>query len=404
MKARTISGRIPALSCFALAVAVAACGKEPEKAAAPPPEPAVLLTEVGFAELPGWREDRVGAALPALRLSCGSFLKQPDERPVGPEAMGGQVADWRAPCEAVAALPDGDDAAARALLERWFRPFRVAAPDSDLGLFTGYYEAELRGSLKRDERFRWPLYRRPGDLISVDLGRFRADLAGERILGRVRGAQLVPYFPRAEIDQGILAGRDLELLWADDPVDVFFLHVQGSGQVLLPDGRRMRVGFAASNGLPFYAIGRALIQEGQIPRGQMSMQGIRDWLRANPEKASEVMSRNARYIFFREIDGAGPVGAQGLPLTAGRSLAIDSALLPLGVPVWLDTTWPASERPLQRLMVAQDVGGAIKGAVRGDVYWGSGEAALAQAGKMKQQGRYYIFLPETVAERRRTTS
>ena len=136
----------------------------------------------------------------------------------------------------------------------------------------------------------------------------------------------------------------------------------------------------------------------------MSMQGIRDWLRDNPGKAAEVMGRNARFIFFREIDGAGPIGAQGLPLTTGRSLAIDSSLLPLGVPLWLDTTWPASERPLRRLMVAQDVGSAIKGAVRGDFYWGSGEAALAQAGRMKQQGRYYIFLPESVAERRRTTS
>ena len=207
-----------------------------------------------------------------------------------------------------------------------------------------------------------------------------------------------------EIDAGALAGRGLELLWAADPVDAFFLHVQGSGRVIFPDGRVQRVGFAGSNGHSFYAIGRALIEEGIVSREESSMQKIRDWLRANPDKAREVMQRNARYIFFRTIDGDGPIGAQGVPLTPGRSLAVDSSLLPLGVPLWLDTTWPATDKPLRRLMVAQDVGSAIKGAVRGDFFWGSGEPALEQAGRMKQTGRYYLLLPKPVAERRETAS
>jgi membrane-bound lytic murein transglycosylase A len=234
----------------------------------------------------------------------------------------------------------------------------------------------------------------------VNLGRFRADLQGERIVGRVAEGELVPYYSRAEIDGGALDGRNLELLWATDPVDVFFLHVQGSGRVRLPDGAARRIGFAATNGLDFYAIGRALLDEGQISREQASMQAIRDWLRAHPDRAAEVMQRNARYVFFRWIEGDGPIGSQGVALTPGRSLAVDPAFLPLGVPVFLDTTWPGSDRPLRRLMVAQDTGGAIKGPIRGDVFWGAGEAALAQAGRMKQDGRLYLLLPKAVAARR----
>jgi len=172
----------------------------------------------------------------------------------------------------------------------------------------------------------------------------------------------------------------------------------------LPDGRALRVGFAGSNGRPFYAIGRALIDEGVVSRERASMQAIRDWMRANPARANEIMHRNERFIFFRLIEGEGPIGAQGVPLTPARSLAVDPAFLPLGVPLWLDTTWPASEKPLRRLMVAQDTGSAIKGPVRGDFFWGSGEPALEQAGRMKQTGRYWLLLPKPVAERRARAS
>lgn len=396
-----------------LAGLLAACNgeappEEAEQAEKPAPEaaapPVLLLEPVAFTDLPGWADDEVAAALPALRRSCGRLAGQPDDRPLGPDALAGTVADWRAPCAALEQVPPGDDAALRSLLEQSFRPFAVSNAGQREGLFTGYYEAELKAAAAPDAPGATPLYRVPDDLVTVDLALFRADLKGERLVGRVEGGRLVPYPTRKDIDAGALAGRGLELLWAADPVDVFFLHVQGSGRVVLPDGSVRRVGFAGSNGHPFYAIGRALIEEGIVSREESSMQKIRDWLRANPEKAQEIMQRNARYIFFRPIDGEGPIGAQGVALTPGRSLAVDSSLLPLGVPLWLDTTWPATDRPLRRLMVAQDVGSAIKGAVRGDFFWGSGEPALEQAGRMKQTGRYYLLLPTPVAERRQTAS
>ena len=244
----------------------------------------------------------------------------------------------------------------------------------------------------------------PDDLVTVDLQRFSPDLAGKSVVGRVETGKLVPYHDRAAIDEGVLDGRELELIWLDDPVDAFFLHIQGSGKVLFEDGSVTRVGYAGSNGLKFYAIGRALIDEGKVPRNEASMQSIRDWLRANPAAGREVMQRNGRYIFFREVIGDGPIGAQGVPLTPGRSMAIDRSLLPLGAPFWLDTTWPGTDRPLRRLVVAQDVGSAIKGPVRGDLFWGAGEAALEYAGGMKQNGSYYLLLPKAVAERRGGTS
>ncbi len=383
------------------ALLLAACEKKP-----PVEVPdQLLLIPTTYEALPGWGEDTVAEAVPALVRSCARLLGQPDARPVGPGGGGlaGTVADWRPVCAAVGALPAGDDAAARAVLEAWFAPFKATYNDRDSGLFTGYYEAELRGALVPDGKYRFPLYRKPADLITVDLGAFRADLQGQ-IFGRVDGERLVPYFTREEIERGAIDGETTALLWSDDPVDVFFLQVQGSGQVTLPDGTMRRVGFAASNGLEFYPIGRALLDEGKVSRDNASMQAMRAWLRAHPTEAAEIMRRNARYIFFRWIDGDGPIGAQGVALTPGRSLAVDPAYLPLGVPVFLDTTWPGTDRPLRRLLVAQDTGSAIKGPLRGDFFWGAGEAALAEAGRMKQSGKVYILLPKPVAERRKLTS
>ena len=208
----------------------------------------------------------------------------------------------------------------------------------------------------------------------------------------------MPYYSRAKINAGALDGKAEVLLWADDPVDVFFLHVQGSGLAQLPGGATQRIGYAASNGRDFTAIGRELIASGELDGHAMSMQAIRDWLRAHPDRARAVMQRNARYIFFREIDSAGPVGAFGVALTPRRSLAVDPKALPLGAPVWLATTHPVRDEPLKRLMVAQDTGNAITGTVRGDFFWGHGEKALAKAGRMKEQGRYWLLLPKAVVD------
>ncbi|TQV79979.1 murein transglycosylase [Denitrobaculum tricleocarpae] len=405
-----IRGTMAGLLVLALAACEPRAPEEPPKAMPEPPQ--FLLETSTYDQLPGWREDKVAEALPALIRSCDRLLRAPDDREVGRGAVGGTVMDWRAPCAAIAdfsgAGSDSGDDAFRNLVEQLFVPFKVMYGDKDTGLFTGYYEAELRGALFPGSGYDTPLYKRPNDLVTVDLRHFDKDLSGKRVAGRVQDGRLVPYHARDEIDNGVIDGANLELLWAADPIDVFFLHIQGSGKVLLPDGSTMRVGFDGSNGLPFVAIGRLLIDEGYVSRANASMQSIREWLRNNPDQATELMQRNPRYIFFRKIEGEGPIGAQGVALTPRRSLAIDPSFMPLGAPVFLDTTWPGSSasnpRPLRRLMVAQDTGSAIKGAVRGDFFWGAGDPALAEAGRMKQRGSYYLLLPKSVAARRATGS
>ena len=381
-----------------LLVAVAACGPARPTAPAAPAAPTARFEPLAFADLPGWRDDDLAEALPALRRSCARLLRGADDLAVGPDGLAGQVADWRSPCGRLAAARTGDEL--RRILETRFRPFRVVAVPEDRGLFTGYYEPELRGAAAPSATYRWPLYGPPQDLIGAELSLFDPELAGHRIVGRLENGRLLPYHSRKAIDGGVLRRRGLELLWLADPVEAFFLHIQGSGKVILPDGRAVRVGYAASNGLPFESTGRYLLRSGKIGRDRASAQGVAAWLRENPVEAVSVMQRNARYIFFRELDSVGPVGAQGVVLTAGRSLAVDRRHLPLGAPLWLDTTWPGTDRPLRRLVVAQDVGSAIEGVVRGDLYWGSGAPALEQAGRMKQAGRYFLLLPNAVAVRR----
>lgn len=364
----------------------------------PPPEekPALKLSPAQFADLPGWGDDRLLDALPALLRSCQRLLAQADGLPVGPKGLAGTVKDWRGPCEGLLQMP-ADDTVLRPYLESWFLPYQASDRGEPSGKFTGYYEVEVKGALSPQGNFLWPLYGPPSDLIRIKLGRFRADLEGETLFGRLEGQELIPYHDRAAIDEAhVLSGQGLELIWLDDYVELFFLQVQGSGVVQLPDGKRVRVGFAASNGLPFTAIGRLLKERGELTGGDLSAQGVKAWLRANPEKAWPLMKENARYIFFRMIEGEGPIGAEGLPLSPGRSLAVDPAFLPLGVPLFLSTTEPGGGPALNRLVVAQDTGAAIKGPVRGDLFWGTGEAALEKAGRMNETGRYWLLLPSTV--------
>ena len=387
-----------------LGAAVAAC----EIQRSPPVEetapPQLVLTPASFSDLPGWREDSTSAALPALRRSCERFDSLPDDRAIGPDGLAGTAADWRAPCQALELVLPDSDTSLRAWMETWFRPYLASDNGEESGLFTGYYEAELDGAFERRGPYQTPLYRAPEDLVKVDPAEMDSDWPEGVTAARRIGGELEPYPARAAIEAGALDGRDLELLWVDDPVDAFFLHVQGSGRVSLPDGSAVRVGFAGANGHPFYAVGRALIDEGVLTRENVTAQAVRDWLKAHPEEGAEVMRRNDRYIFFRLIEGDGPIGAAGVPLTPGRSLAVDPAFLAYGLPLWLDTTWPGTGDPLRRLMVAQDTGSAIKGPVRGDFFWGYGEPALEQAGRMKQPGRYFLLLPESVAQRRDATS
>jgi membrane-bound lytic murein transglycosylase A len=383
-------------------------------APAPPPAAEPLpdrldLRPATFADLPGWLADRPAEALPAILRSCRALAGLPAEGSLGPGDVGGTAGDWRAVCAAAATLPAGDDAAARAFLEARFVPWAATNRGEPRGLFTGYYEPTLRGSRRRGGRFTVPLYLRPPELVTVDLGRFRPELAGRRIAGRVEGGSLRPYADRAAIDAGALAGRGLELLWVDDPIDAFFLHIQGSGRIELAEGGALRVGYAAGNGHVYFAIGRELVDRGALAQEEVSMQAIRRWLRDHPAEAGAVMARNPSFVFFRRLDGEGPVGAQAVVLTPGRSLAVDGAFLPLGAPAWVETLAPHPDpaQPdvrLRRLMVIQDAGGGLQGPVRGDLFWGAGEEAAEIAGRMRHPGRLWLLLPRIRSSSARSPS
>ena len=336
-----------------------ACTGEPEREAAD----RLLLRPVSFQDLPGWDDDDHEAALGALRRSCATLAERDDGEPLDTAPLGGRVGDWRAVCAAAAGVEGA--ARARAFFEDRFIPYEARDDAGAEGLFTGYFEPELRGAAQAGGRYGVPLYRQPSDLVVVDLGRFRSGLAGERIAGRVAGGVLVPYATRAEIDEGALAEQGLELAWVEDPIDAFFLHIQGSGRIAFEDGTRRRVSYAAANGHDYFAIGRALVALGALSRDEVSMPAIRAWLQANPERAPAIMRENPSYVFFRWLEdgqgASGPRGAQGVALTAGRSLAVDRRFLPLTVPLWLDTAVPgrdaaSGDRRLRRLMVAQGHG------------------------------------------------
>jgi membrane-bound lytic murein transglycosylase A len=366
--------------------------------AAKPPGPTLALAPAAIESLPGWTEDRVAEALPALARSCGRMAALPDDAAIG--EFFGVARDWRGACAALAGVPSGDDAALRATLAQAFRAFAATESGRADGLFTGYYEAELRGSRARGGRFTTPVHARPADLVSVELGLFREPLRGQRIAGRVDNGRLLPYPTRAEILAGAIDGRAPVLVWVDDPVDLFFMHVQGSGAIALAEGGRMRLGWDGGNGQPYVAVGRVLVDRGALPLEAVSMQSIRAWLAAHPGEADALMNANPSYVFFREIAGDGPIGTQGVALTPGRSLAVDRRFVPMGVPIWLDAADPLDPAArLRRLMVAQDTGGAITGAVRGDVFWGAGPDAAERAGRMRSAGRWWVLVPAAIAAR-----
>lgn len=303
---------------------------------------------------------------------------------------------WREVCAAAARVVNPSPEAARRFFETHFAPFRLSGETTgDEGLITGYYEPLLRGSRKPSGRYRYPLYGIPDDLVVVDLGEQYPELKNMRLRGRIEGRRLVPYYDRAQIEgtQAPLRGR--EIAWVDDPVELFFLHIQGSGRILLEGGDTMRVGYADQNGYPYRSVGRLLVERGELPLDQVSMQSIVAWARRNPAKVGELLNSNASYVFFRELpaSSAGPPGSLGVPLTPRRSIAVDPRYVPLGSPVFIATTWPNSAKPLNRFMLAQDTGGAIRGPVRADFFWGFGESAAREAGRMKQRLRMWMLWP-----------
>lgn len=379
------------IGLFSVAVAVL---KKPDVK----PEPITLpYIQTTFSQLEGWANDDHAEALSSFQISCARILNYPDERPFNDF---GTAADWKPLCRASLEL---DPIAAKKFFEERFTP--LAFEDQEPGLFTGYYAPLYKGSRTRTDVYTAPLYMVPSDLQAINLGDFDQSLRGRSIVGEVIDNKFVPYKDRKTIEQGALENQQLELVWLEKIEETFFLQIQGSGFIEVENGDIVHLGYAQRNGRPYRAIGQFLIQSGDIAREDMSLQAILDWMDKNPEKSDELMWKNPSYVFFQERDGDKPVGSLGVGLTPGRSLAVDRAFIPLGVPMWLETAVETGSETgeltltphLNRLVVAQDTGGAIKGQVRGDVYWGIGDEAELKAGPMKDVGTYYILVPNSVA-------
>jgi len=358
-----------------------------QPSAQPAESPNERLKLASFANLPGWDKDNLREAWPAFLMSCEALSRKPD---------------WKEICMAAGSVESGHEKAVRRFFESNFQPYQLINLDgSETGLVTGYYEPLLRGARKRGGPYQIPLHRAPDDLLSIDLSSVYPELKNMRLRGRLVGNKVVPYPTRAEMTtSNALVGK--ELLWVDDPIEAFFLQIQGSGRVQLAESKEVvRVAYADQNGHPYRSIGRYLVDKGEMSLDQASAQNIKAWFAANPARQQELLNANPSYVFFREekvMDPLrGPKGTLGVPLTPQRSIAVDAQFVPLGVPVYLSTTRPNSEAPLQRLVMAQDTGGAIKNAVRADFFWGFGADAGEKAGKMKQRGTMWVLLPKAMS-------
>lgn len=343
--------------------------------------PAVLI-QADWSALPGWTNDDQASAWPAFLASCKAI---------------GRQRQWADVCSAASLLGARPSTPqVRSFFEQHLVPWQSFGPDrTATGLVTGYYEPLIKGSRTRSAQHPWPVHAPPEDMLTIDLSSVYPDLKNLRLRGRLEGNRVVPYWSRAELAQRQDKLPLPVLFWASDSIDLFFLQVQGSGRIELPDGSQARIGYADQNGHPYQSIGRWLISQGQLSADKASMEGIKQWARDNPSRLAEMLNSNPSYVFFRELpaSNSGPIGALGVPVSEGRSIAIDPAHVPLGAPVFLATSWPLSERPLNRLVMAQDTGGAIKGPVRVDFFWGFGAKAGAEAGRMRQQGQVWVLLP-----------
>jgi membrane-bound lytic murein transglycosylase A len=380
-------------------LALAGCQTVPAPTPTPAPPvpvqiPRASFTPIDWTAVPGWSGDTVEAAWPAFIIGCRALLANARTQPL-----------WQAPCAASASVDGRDARAVRTFFQSHFSPYGIAAADDGgtVGLVTGYYEPLLAGSRTRTAKFSVPLYAPPDDLLTVDLTALHPELKDRRVRARVEGKKVVPYWPRADIERGAAPLSGKTLVYVEDPIEAFFLEIQGSGRITLADGTVIRLNYADQNGHPYRSIGRVLIDRGDLPRERASMQGIGAWARANPEKLRALLDENPSYVFFREVPAPavgsleaaidGPIGSLGVPLLAGRTIAVDARVIPLGTPIFLATTMPLSSAPLERLVLAQDTGGAIRGAVRADFFWGFGPGAGREAGRMRQDGRMWLLWP-----------
>jgi membrane-bound lytic murein transglycosylase A len=374
---------------------------------AAPDAEAIKLEPVEVSSLAGWKADNLSEAIPAFLQSCDRLRKIADDKPIGVDGYSGKASEWRAACKAAKAIrlnkaTSADDA--RAFFEREFSAYRASStlPTAAVGKLTGYCVQPLRASAKANGKFQAPIYRRPPDLVSVDLGKFISDAKGRTVYGRVDSSTkaLEHYSSRAEIRKGVLANRKLELLWADDKLDVLFAEIEGSAVVTLEDGSQVWLEVDGKTSRPYRGVGKILRDLG-TPPGTGSMQGIRKWFAANPDRFDEIVDQNESFVFFKKADKPGAQGSQGVTLTAQRSAAIDRAFVAHSTPMWIDTTAPGSAASTsvawQHLVIAQDTGGGIKGAVRADIYWGADPTAVDISGRMNSAGGYVLLLPKTVS-------
>lgn len=356
-----------------------------------------------FNQLPGWKSADFKKSLIAFQQSCQAFIKQNPEQIVGTQYIHLKVKDWHPVCNFALKISPVSDIEAKKFFEEWFIPVEFSNKGPKPGLFTGYYLPSVKGSYAKSEEFQVPIYETPEDLVTVDLNLFSPELKNRQLVGRLDGKKLVPYYTREEINNGAIKDKARVLVWINSPIDRLFLEIQGSGIIELED-KNIYIGYNAQNGAPYTAIAGVLIKEGVMTKKNASMQSIKRYLEDHPERMKEVINKNKSFIFFHKLSLEGALGSQGVALTPGYSLAIDKQWVPMGAPLWLSSTRPDThnpriKKPIQRLMIAQDTGGAIRGKIRGDVFWGGGEKATVIAGHMKNEGNYWILLPKHAISR-----
>jgi membrane-bound lytic murein transglycosylase A len=375
-----------------------------EEATRPPAHDQLKLTKVKWSDLPGWADDKHGEALPAFIVSCTRIAELKDDDPVGHDGHGGIAKQWRRACEKASLLKKGDDKAARAFFEAEFQPWQAAGKSGPVGKLTGYFVQELRASRKKAGKYQFPILSRPSDLVMIDLSQFIKDAHGRRIWGRHDDkGNIVPYATRAEIRKGALAKQKLELMYADNPVDVLFAQIEGSAKAIMDDGTTVWLEFDGKNGRNYRGVGAVLKEKGVLTGAYNgTMPGLRKWFADNPTKFDEIADQNHSFVFFRESKTPGAVGSQGVILTPRRSMAIDRAFIAHSTPIWVDGRAPnvgkPGTSPWRQLLIAQDTGGGILGAVRGDIYWGDDSAAEELGGRMGGEGRYWLLLPKGVTK------
>lgn len=357
-------------------------------------------TPVSFHHLPGWQSSNVVKSLQAFQKSCALFLKKDPNHLAGSQHINLTAKDWQPACQEAKTLTSISNQEAKAFFERWFRPVEFYHHKPVQGLFTGYYMPSIPGSLVKTSKYRVPIYGMPSNLITAYLKKFNPKYKNQRAMMQLKGKKMVPFYTREEINHGALNNKAPVIAWIESEVDRLFLEIEGSGTIELPNNQSLYLTYAGENGAQYTSIAKIMIQKGILSKDKASYSQIKAYLESHPKEKNQLLNQNKSFVFFQKLKENAALGAQGIPLTKGYSLAVDREWIPLGTPLWLNTTKPTNnQEKLQRLMIAQDTGGAIKGKVRGDIFYGAGEQALKAAANMQNKGRYWLLLPKHIAMR-----